>query len=123
MMSVEELGDADVRFSDDASDAGEGEFQFVGRGGDREKDSCLDGARVHWFEREREGDGWRLRRMRFEIHLQKLQQRFAFAHGDGEVEGADMRGMVFEFKMDRYFVSGHGVREQTGALIVEQARD
>ena len=73
MMSVEEFGDADVVFADDASDAGERQFQFVGRGRDREKDAGLDGARVHRFEREREREGGRRGRMRFEIHLQKLQ--------------------------------------------------
>ena len=123
MVSVQEFGDADVVFADDAADAGERQFQFVGRGGDGEKDAGLDGARVHRFERERECDGGGCGRVRFQIHLQELQQRFAFAHGDGEAQGADVLGAVFEFQADGDFVGRHGVREQLVALIVEQARD
>ena len=62
-------------------------------------------------------------RMRFEIHLQKLQERLAFAHGDGEAQGADVLGAVFELQADGHFVGRHGVRKQARALIVEQARD
>ena len=122
-MCVEEFRDADVVFADDAADAGERQLQFVGRGGDRQKDAGLDRARVHWFERERESDGGRRGRMRFEIHLQKLQQRLAFAHGDGEAQSADVLGAVFELQANGHFVGRHGVRKQTGALIVEQTRD
>ena len=123
VVGIQELGDADVVFADDAADAGERQLQFVGRGCDWEKDAGLDGARVHRFERERERDGGRRGRMRFEIHLQKLQQRFAFAHGDGEAQGADVLGAIFEFQADGHFVGRHGVRKQARALIVEQARD
>ena len=96
VVGVEEFGDADVVFADDAADAGEREFQFVGRGRDGEKDAGLDSARVHRFERERERDGGRCGRMRFEIHLQELQQRLAFAHGDGQAQSADVFGVVLQ---------------------------
>src|SRR5580698_12464 len=49
VVSVQELGNADVRFPDDASDAGERQLQFVGRGSDGKKDAGLDSARVHRF--------------------------------------------------------------------------
>jgi hypothetical protein len=128
VVSVQKLGDADVVFADDAADAGERQFQFVRCGCDWEKDTGLHCARVHRFEHESESDGWSRRRMRFEIHLQKLQKRFAFAHGDGEADGADvfgagMLGTVFELQADGHFVRRHGVGKELGALIVEHACD
>ena len=62
---------------------------------------------MHRFESERESQGGGLRRVRFEIHLQELQQRFAFAHRDGKAQGADVLGVVFEFQADGDFVGGH----------------
>ena len=59
VMSVQELRDADIVFADNATDAGERQLQFVGRGYDGEKDTGLDRARMHRFERERDGDGGR----------------------------------------------------------------
>ena len=61
--------------------------------------------------------------MRFQIHLQKLQQRLAFAHGDGQVQSADVLGTIFELQANGHFVGRHGVRKQARALIVEQTRD
>ena len=66
--------------------------------------------------------------MRFEIHLQEFQKRFALAHGDGQVQCSDVFGMgmlgaVFQLQSDGHFVGRHGVGKESGALIVKQTRD
>jgi len=50
VMSVQKFGDAGVVFAYDASDAGERQFQFVGRGCDRKKYAGLDRAGMHRFK-------------------------------------------------------------------------
>src|SRR5580698_1732777 len=61
--------------------------------------------------------------MRFEIHLQKLQEGLAFAHGDGKTESSDVLGTIFKLQANGDFVCRHGVRKQACALMVEQTRD
>ncbi len=66
------------------------------------------------------GRGWR---MRFQIHLQELQERLAFAHGDRKAQCADVFRVVFEFETKDHFICCLGVGKHTGALIVDQQRD
>ncbi len=61
--------------------------------------------------------------MRFEIHLQKLQERFGLAHGEGQVQRARVVGLAVEFQAHRDFVGRHAVRFELFALLAEQARD
>ncbi len=61
--------------------------------------------------------------MRFQIHLQQLQQWLAFAHGHGKVQCADVLGAIFQFQTNHHFIGRHRVRKQTGALIVQQPRN
>ena len=41
-MGVDEFGDADVVFSDNATNAGQRQLQFVGRGRDRNRKRLVD---------------------------------------------------------------------------------
>ncbi len=50
MMSIQKFGDADVVFTDNASNAGQRQLQFVGRGRHWEKDAGLHCAWMHRFE-------------------------------------------------------------------------
>ena len=109
MVSVEEFGEANVVFADDAPDARQRELQFVGRGCDGKKNAGLNRARMHRFQRKRESRGGRRGRMRFQIHLQQLQERLAFAHGDGKTQRAGVLRAIFKLQGNCHFVGRHGV--------------
>src|SRR5205807_7907021 len=61
--------------------------------------------------------------MRFEIELQQLQNRSAVARGQGQTERANVHGFVLQFQADGDFVGGERLRFETGAQVVENARD
>ena len=98
-MGIQQLQRSHARFADQSGNTRQREFQFFRFGRRWQKQAALRRSWPRRFRRKMNLQDGRARRMRIQIQLQQLEEKFGIQHGKRKSESAmKLNGENFDFR-------------------------